>query len=270
VDGSEVDRAPNGQIIFLDDTEIGPPAKLTKAASDGSGATKLIEPGTSVAYFNPVFSPDGTRLAMTYYPRGFAHKLAPVDGTVVLDAATGEVVANIAGAFDPAWTPDGRLVMAGTVEVPSGDENGKDRVTPTKAGLFISSADLKTATPIAAAGLGEAEQPSVSPDGTLVAFMQADHIYVVGIDGTGLRPLTAGGTFLDAYPTFSPDGTSIAFQSLGTYGASKPYAAVAILSADLEEPTTLTADADVYPLDAAQSESSSQGRIHAIHHMRWR
>jgi len=221
-----------------------------------------------VSYLNPVVSPDGSRIALSYYPRGFTHKLAAEDGTVVLDA-NGKVIANVAGMFDPSWTPDGRLVMAGTVENPSGDQNAENRVTPTKAGLFLSSADLATAAPIEIAGAAKPEQPSVSPDGTQVAFMDGDHVFIVGIDGTGLRQLTAG-DHLDAYPTFSPDGSSVAFQSLGSYGASKPYSAITIVSASLTAPITLTADAPVYLIDPAATASSSAGRISAIQRMRWR
>ncbi|MFF0823197.1 hypothetical protein ACFYUR_22770 [Micromonospora haikouensis] len=60
--------------------------------------------------------------------------------------------------------------------------------------------------------------PSVSPDGTRVAFEQTREgvgswhdIFVVGVDGTGLRQVTDG-TNDNRRPTWSPDGTTLAFE----------------------------------------------------------
>jgi Tol biopolymer transport system component len=65
------------------------------------------------------------------------------------------------------------------------------------------------------AGLASDASPAVSPDGTVVAFQrsvpgESPHIYVVGIDGTGLRRLTEGPA-AEIAPAWSPDGTRIAF-----------------------------------------------------------
>ena len=64
-------------------------------------------------------------------------------------------------------------------------------------------------------GLASDGSPAVSPDGTTVAFQrsvpgESPHIYLVGIDGTGLRRLTEGPA-AEIAPAWSPDGTRIAF-----------------------------------------------------------
>jgi TolB protein len=56
-------------------------------------------------------------------------------------------------------------------------------------------------------------QPALSPDGTRIAFSSRRegrfNIYVVGVDGQGLRRVTDG--LGDSEPAWSPDGTRIAF-----------------------------------------------------------
>lgn len=262
LDGTEADRAPDGTILFIDDVDVGPPKKLSRAAADGGGKTALLTPGPTTAYFNPVVSPDGTMIAMTYYPRGFSHTLAREDGTVVLDAA-GKVLENLAGVFDPSWLGDGRLVAAGTVHTPSGNGNAEPTDTPKAAGLFIVSADFATVTPLAIAGATAPMTPDASPDGSRVVFQENDHVFVVNIDGSGLRQLTTG-DFHESYPAFSPDGKSIVVQSYGTYGGPKPYVALVVLSVDADAPITVTADSPALVHDAGG------GTLSAIQHMRWR
>jgi Tol biopolymer transport system component len=64
-------------------------------------------------------------------------------------------------------------------------------------------------------GIAMDGSPSVSPDGKTIAFSRAipgesPHIYLVGIDGSGLRRFTQGNS-AELQPVWSPDGTHIAF-----------------------------------------------------------
>jgi TolB protein len=102
---------------------------------------------------------------------------------------------------NPSWSPDARAV-AYTTWTP----------IPDIFVSFIYDGVLQNPTD----GVGTNYLPVFSPDGTRIAFMSArdgnPEIYVVNVDGTGLRRLTnhpAG----DTTPTWSPTGTQIAFTS---------------------------------------------------------
>jgi Tol biopolymer transport system component len=79
----------------------------------------------------------------------------------------------------------------------------------------LDGSDVRPITEAPEAGLASDASPAVSPDGTVVAFQrsvpgESPHIYVVGIDGAGLRRLTEGPA-AEIAPAWSPDGTRIAF-----------------------------------------------------------
>jgi len=67
-------------------------------------------------------------------------------------------------------------------------------------------------------GLGQDREPSFSPDGTRIAFISDQdgnqEIYVVSVDGSGLRRLTFTPDIQEDLPSFSPDGSKIIFGSI--------------------------------------------------------
>jgi dipeptidyl aminopeptidase/acylaminoacyl peptidase len=61
------------------------------------------------------------------------------------------------------------------------------------------------------------DQPSISPDGSLIAFVSFDEhlqlgIYLMNIDGTDRMRLAGGGTAY-SFPAWSPDGQQLVFQA---------------------------------------------------------
>jgi len=106
----------------------------------------------------------------------------------------------------PAVSPDGRRIAFAS------DRNGNSRI-------FVVDADGSNLVQVPIA-LDYAFVPAWSPDGTMLAISGFSfatdtdvNIYVVRLDGTGLRRLTTSG---GGSPSWSPDGTLIAFHSSRT------------------------------------------------------
>ena len=157
--------------------------------------------------------------------------------------------------WSPFWSADGRYLRFGSdrdgtmnlwqvaVDEASGRPLGAPEplsVPATHAGPFRASRDQRTIVyeagtagfdlekvPLGGDGLPSGppivllsdlegiSEPSVSPDGRLVAFSSfpaTEDLWVVGADGSGLRRITAG-PFRDRAPAFSADGGRLFFHS---------------------------------------------------------
>ncbi|MFL5347107.1 MAG: TolB family protein [Hyalangium sp.] len=260
LNGSSPGRFPNGDLVYVYADSISAPYQIVIGDTAGTRRTKVLEPGPAVGDFNPVPSPDGKLIAFTYYPRGFTPKLNATNGTVIMQP-DGTIVANLKGVFDPSWTPDGRIVAAGTIAVASDGPTN----TPTAAGLYVSNAAFTAMTRLDN-GLADPRQVAVSRDGKQLAFVLASHIWTMGLDGTGLRQLTSGDKE-ESSPAFSPDGDSVACTSFGTFETTF-YSALAVVPV-AGGPTELRNDASVWPLDDDAQSSSTLGRVNAFRRLTW-
>ena len=199
--------ATNGKIVFQGSTSTRKPAQIYSINPDGTGLRKLTNAKDQGAE-NPVWSPDGTTVAYDVGSDTYAHVF-----TVKPDGSGLRTLTFNANAYhgDPAYSPDGTQLVVD-------EDSGKGQ--PDRHGLIVANADGSAARTLTTSLKGKNAydtESQWSPDGTRIAFTRVKStkeaaIFVVNVDGTGLKQVTA--YKLDAAsPDWSPDGTRIAFNS---------------------------------------------------------
>lgn len=203
----EAVAATNGRIAFQ--ANVGRFPQIFTIAPDGTGLRRVTnapvkDPGAE----NPAWSPNGATIAFDTSVRGGVNLF-----TVGLDGSGLAELPLSVGAFngDPAYSPDGTEI--------SFDQDVGDK-RPKVHGIFIANANgtgARRVTRGIATKKAFDTESQWSPDGTRIAFTRVKNakeaaIFVVGVDGRGLKRLTPWA--LDATsPDWSPDGTRILFNS---------------------------------------------------------
>jgi TolB protein len=218
---------PGGRIAFrryLDDARTR--GALFTINPDGSGEQQLTDPPAGRTDDHPAWSPDGKRIA---YQR--CDKVEHRCQVFTVDAGGGTpravtahcTLAPVCDLRAPAWTPDGRLLVA--------LRQGRERMDSVSGEGWIQQSSLelldldthRQRSIVTRRGFtGYTDTPAVSPDGRTVVYARrnsirstpafGDTLFVVGIDGSGNRRLTPWRLGGGDHPAFAPDGT-ILFRS---------------------------------------------------------
>lgn len=157
----------------------------------------------------PAWSPDGQSLAFSStrhrdrQSRLYVIDEVPLSGRRAQDRVLYTDLYELLGQA-PAWVDNTQIVYAGCDYTTS----------PVPCGLFLVSAEAGPHTPVLLTDHPSDTMPAVY--GKRIVFMSSRagnwDLYVVNVDGTGLRQLTDDPAD-EGLPTWAPDGTAIAFVS---------------------------------------------------------
>lgn len=172
-------------------------------------------------------SPDALRFAM--HSRESASLNDPFVDFVTLFTSDLEVISRWQNATDPRWVDNDAVVVASSDEL-----------------YRLSASAPDEATRIGPSGFARPGEPVSTPtpsaDGTTLAFVQADKVWTIRLDGSDLRELTTSHIGV-AWPAWSPDGTHIAIvaRPCPPLGAGSPTPEIVLLSSTLleQDPDTL-------------------------------
>jgi hypothetical protein len=177
---------------------------------------------------HPAWSPDGSRIAFSRGPdMGPSHiYVMDADGTDVRQLTQGS-----GSDRNPGWSPDGTRIAFAR----SGNYGYE---------VYAMDADGSNARAVTSVAAESAPSPVWSSDGSQIALDVDGAIYVMSVDGTGLRRLSPKlpRGVLDMHPSWSPDGTQIAFMRYTNedVAASAEDGDIWIIDADGTDATTVT------------------------------
>jgi Tol biopolymer transport system component len=236
----------NGRIMVARET-TGEGADYVTVQADGTGALSFMQADEcgQCAFW----SPDGRRIMIPFVPSG--DRL----GTAIIDPDGShrvEVPFPDATIFlgPGSWSADSRRIAL----------EGFDPNDPTRpeVGVYVAAADGSGLRQVTSSTDGRPHvYPSLSPDGRRLAFLAQDpdppmigaaagDLFVVNLDGTGLRQINPEGTKVVATAAngrpvdWSPDSREVLFaaveESLDAAGQSAAY----VIDADAGEPTRIS------------------------------
>ena len=186
----------------------------------------------------PRWSPGGKRIAFSRYGSVsyggvYAIYVMRADGSRAKKITS--PLASNANDVSPTWSPSGRRIAF--VRVPAnsrGYQSGRVLVVNAD-GTHLRSFPLE---------LGEYARLMWSPDGTMLAFLRRQHLYVVRADGSGLRRLFPSTPWINGF-AWSPDDRRIA--------ATRDYPAPEIAVVDVDGTGEATLVPDVRAADISWS-----------------
>jgi Tol biopolymer transport system component len=240
----------NGKLAYVVYAGDGTPGYIVTANTDGTGATQISKPGKKTGGdFQPRFSADGTKVVFTRNASNVGYDklqiwIADANGK---NEHRVKITGLPKGDFPdaPTFTPDGKSIVFSldTINAPAG-----------LAEVSVHGGKMKQLT------TGDDYQPTVSPDGTKIAFMRGFTLVVANIDGSNPQILYTepqSASSMDE-PDFSPDGSTIAFMELDSSTLVWDIFTIAADGRDNGTATNLTNGTTTSSMDPAYSPDGTK------------
>jgi len=193
---------------------------------DGSNLKRLTS--SSADDFDPVFSPDGKKIAYVSEENGSEDIwIMNADGTnkMYLTSDKGK-------ERDPAWSPDGKMIAYAHLPFEKGGNFD----------IWVINVDGTGARRLTTSSANEAA-PSWHPDGQHIAYHSDEggnlDIYVIDIKGNSPPQKIIGTKMQESRPAWSPNGTKIAYNAWPELGTSEE-AEIWVANIDGSSPYRLT------------------------------
>jgi Tol biopolymer transport system component len=170
-----------------------------------SNVTNLTDNGTTSFDQDPIWSPDGKKVA---FVAKFTSKFPPEENIYTMEPEGPDQTFNVATQIthfsnglvatgDLAWSPDGSKIAFVRGNVSAGNNP-----------LYVVNADGSSANATEIPTTGGAGNPTWSPDSGKIAFWHSNQIYTVNADISSPATPLPGVTGRE--PAWSPDGSKIA------------------------------------------------------------
>jgi Tol biopolymer transport system component/DNA-binding winged helix-turn-helix (wHTH) protein len=200
---NQMSWSPDGKsLIFPEGLEKSAKARLSILSLSDLTARPLTSPINQQFDCDPVFSPDGARIAFARGPMA-----AFLSDLFVLRVADGQLLRLTTGnsGGDAAWTPDGKEIVFDS---------------PTRGFRSLWRISASGGTPQPVVGPGAGYEPSISRSGNQLAYLVSkkwDTVWRLDLKderhplAPPVRLLSGNGIIWK--PSYSPDGKKITFES---------------------------------------------------------